>query len=193
MRSMYDSAYPAQIPGQPEMVAGYVDGKYVWTQADWDRFPNAVKVRIAVFPWTNDGDVLDCEKYDATPEECPAWIRMRQAAGLAVPTIYCGASAVPAVKAACAGLTYSLWIADWTGTPHLPDGAAACQYAARGTYDLSLVADWWMAAVPESPMPQDYKDKFGADVTWQGVADNLEGIIHSLQDRLEQIRAILAA
>ncbi len=58
-------------------------------------------------------------------------------------------------------------------------------------------------------VPQDYRDKFGQDVTWQGVADNLEGIIHSLQDqlnnsqaetelialngKLDQIRAVLAA
>ncbi len=144
---MYDSAYPAEIPAplSVEVVAGYDDGKYAWTAADWARFPNAVQVHIAVFPTTNSGQVLDCEQFDATPAQCPGWIKMRQAAGLAVPTIYCALSAMPIVQRACRGLTYNLWIADWTGLPHIPEGAVACQYAAEGSFDVSLTAPGWPA------------------------------------------------
>lgn len=150
-RTMYDSIDASMIPPEAEIVAGYVDGHYAWADADWARFPNAVKVPIAVFASTNAGDVLDCEQYDATPEDCPGWIKMRQAAGLAVPTIYCGRAAMAAVQQHCAGLTYDLWVADWTGVPHLPAGAMACQYAAKGIYDISLCADEWPRTSQETP------------------------------------------
>jgi hypothetical protein len=194
MRLMYDSTTASAIPANAEIVAGYVDGRYAWSQADWNRFPNAQKVRIAVFPWTNDGEVLDCEPGDATPAECAAWIKMRQASGVQVPTIYCSASDLPAVRAACEGLTYDVWLADPTGVPH--NSHAATQYAwtnTGGHYDLSLCADYWPRTGEDMAelIPQDYKDKFGQDVTWQGVADNLEGIIHSLQAKIEQVKAVV--
>lgn len=146
-KTMYDSVTWQAIPADAQMVAGYVDGLYAWPQAAWDRFPNAEKVRIAVFATTNDGDVLDCESGDATPQQCPGWIAMRLAAGVKVPTIYTSLSNVPTVQAACQGLTYDLWIADWTGTPHIPAGAAACQYAnpatSGGNWDLSICNPDW--------------------------------------------------
>ncbi len=153
MRTMYDSVNASVLPTDAQMVAGYIDGKYAWKQSDWDRFPNSVKVRIAVFPWTNDGDVLDCEPGDATPAECPDWIKKRQAAGLARPTIYCSLAAMPEVQAACHGLDYDLWIAHWTGIPHLVDGSVATQYAARGTYDLSWANDPGWSQTPPQRIP----------------------------------------
>jgi hypothetical protein len=143
MKVMYDSIISDNIPENVAIVAGYVDGKFMWTDDEWARHPSARQVRIAVFASTNDGDVLDVEQYDASPADCPAWIAMRQAGGVTVPTIYCALSVMCAVQAACAGLVYDLWIADWTGAQHMPDGADACQYAALGTYDLSLCSDAW--------------------------------------------------
>lgn len=151
---MYDSTTAADIPSSAVAVAGYIDGAYKWSDEDWARFPVAKKVRIACFPTTNDGDVLDCEPGDAKPEQCAGWIRMRQAAGLTVPTIYCMPSEVAAVKAACAGLTYDLWVADPApagikpGTPHLYPGSMATQYAwpaynSGGHWDLSLCKPEW--------------------------------------------------
>lgn len=140
---MYDSVNAASIPADAEIVAGYIDGRYAWTAADWNRFPKARKVTIAVFPSTNNGEALDCEAGDATPAQCPAWVRKRQAAGLAIPTIYCSRSAWPAVQAACKGLTVDYWIAEYSGIPHIPDGAAACQWTSGPGYDTSLTAPWW--------------------------------------------------
>lgn len=145
-RTMYDSVTAKDIPAHAAMVAGYVDGKFRWSQADWGRFPHAIKVRIAVSPHTDDGHVLDVEPGDSTPAQAPAWIRMRHAAGLARPTIYCNRSTWPAVRAACKGLTYEVWIAEWTGHQHGIAGAAACQWAtpglgSAGHYDISLVTD----------------------------------------------------
>jgi hypothetical protein len=173
---MYDGVTASNLPMDGQLVAGYVDGQYAWKQADWNRFPDATKVRIAVFPWTNDGDVLDCEPGDATPAQCPAWIRMRQAAGLARPTIYCSKSAMAAVQNACAGLDYDLWIEDWTGVPHLVDGSVATQYAARGTYDVSLVNDTWM--VPPPVVDPQLNQFIGA----------LAYVCDDLGDRLDKVR-----
>jgi hypothetical protein len=151
---MYDSTTASDIPSTALAVAGYIDGAFKWSDADWARFPNARKVRIACFPTTNDGVVLDCETGDASPEQCPGWIQMRQADGVAVPTIYTMPSRVAAVQAACAGLTYDLWVADpapdgmTPGTPHFYPGTLATQYAwpsygSGGHYDLSLCRPEW--------------------------------------------------
>lgn len=146
MRTMYDSTNPNDIPATAQMVAGYIDGEFAWPADGWDRFPAQGCVTIATQPGTNAGDVLDCETGDATPADCPGWIRMRKDAGLATPTIYCSRSAMVAVAQACGGLIYDLWVADWTGEPHEVLGAAATQYASPGTganghYDVSAVYD----------------------------------------------------
>lgn len=146
MRTMYDSVTAHDIPTSAHMVAGYVDGRYKWSAADWSRFPHAMKVKIAVSASTNNGNVLDCESGDATPAQCPGWIKMRQKAGLARPTIYCNHSTMAAVQHACSGLHYALWIAEWNGHAHSISGAAAVQYAdpghgSGGHYDLSAVYD----------------------------------------------------
>ncbi|MCM6778853.1 hypothetical protein NDR87_35805 [Nocardia sp. CDC159] len=154
-RTMYDSDTAKAIPADATMVAGYVDGRPKWSQADWDLFPNATKVGIAVDPRTDNGEVLDVEPGAAEPEQAPGWIRMRQAAGLQRPTIYCSKSSIPAVRTACEGLTYALWVADPTGVEHGFEGAVACQWAqpghgSPGHYDISLVTDdnWPGPGVP---------------------------------------------
>src|SRR5437879_960484 len=72
--TMYDSITAFDIPREAPAVAGYLNGGTAWTGTDWARFPTALKVGIVVSP-VNLGDVLDCEAGDATPAQCPAWIR----------------------------------------------------------------------------------------------------------------------
>lgn len=78
MRLMYDSTTASDIPADAEIVAGYVDGRYAWSDADWARFPNAVKVRISVFG-SLDADVLDVEPSDATPADAAVWVAQKNA------------------------------------------------------------------------------------------------------------------
>lgn len=141
---MYDSTDATAIPADAEMVAGYVDGRFVWPQAWWDRFPNATKVRIAVFASTNDGTVLDVENGDATPAQAPRWLQNRLAAGESRPTIYCSRDARDAVEAACQGIQHDLWIGTLDGTENIP-GTVAVQYAGtaitHADFDLSIVTD----------------------------------------------------
>ena len=151
MRTMFDSITAANIPTDAVMVAGYLDGLYRWSASDWARFPNAVKVGIAVFSSTDNGMVLDVERGNATPQDAPGWITKRRAAGCD-PSVYCSKDTQPAVIAACqtAGVALPHWWIAWYSAPDhsapLP-GTMALQYAADvagyGSYDESVVADYW--------------------------------------------------
>lgn len=166
MRTMYDSVSPWAIPADAEMVAGYVDGLYMWKLSDWARFPHAVKVRIAVHASTNDGHVLDCELGDATPAQCPGWAQMRRAAGVD-PTVYCSYAVWPEVQQAFAraGVPQPhYWVAAYPGNgAQLYDGAVAHQYADRGpngeNVDISVVADYWPGVDPPPTPPPASKGK----------------------------------
>lgn len=150
---MYDSTNPLAIPTTAQMVAGYIDGAdaaihQAWA-ANWGRFPNAVKVRIAVIATTNDGHVLDVERYDALPAEAPSWVLMRRAAGM-TPTVYVSLDAWPTVRQAFRDQNVAepqYWVAYYPAAPGIPVGCVAHQYAnpttSGGDYDLSAVADVW--------------------------------------------------
>lgn len=150
VRTLYDAVTPANIPASAQMVAGYVDGRYAWRASDWARFPNAVKVRIAVFASTDDGHVLDVEPGDATPAQAVGWVQRRRAAGVD-PTVYCGLSTsgyswaqVRAAFQAAGVAEPHYWVAAYPGIgPALYPGSVAHQYANPGPYDLSVVADYW--------------------------------------------------
>lgn len=160
MRKMYDSTTAADIPADAQMIAGYVDDTYRWSDADWARFPSAVHVRIAVLPVTNDGHVLDIEPGNADALSALAWIEKRRAAGVE-PTVYCFSDAGPVgyrisdVRKACddANVKHpSFWIAQWDNDPSTFDPTGdpeivAKQYAdsamTGGHYDASVVADYW--------------------------------------------------
>jgi len=145
-RTMYDAVTPGNIPANAQMVAGYVDGRYAWHANDWARFPNAVKVRIAVFSSTNDGHVLDIEPGCSTPASAPGWVQRRRAAGVD-PSVYCNTSTWPTVRAAFAAAHVPephYWIAAYPGIgAALYAGSVAHQYADPGPVDISVVADYW--------------------------------------------------
>src|SRR5258708_18747091 len=80
-------------------VAGYVNGIYAWSPAEWNLFPHADHVTISVTAAANAADVLDVEVRDAAPNQAAGWIAMRKAAGLYRPTIYCSRSVIPPARA----------------------------------------------------------------------------------------------
>lgn len=150
------------------MVAGYVDKIKLepWSQADWDLFPNAVKVQIVKKASSNFGHVLDVEPGDATPAEAPGWAARRRQVG-AIPTIYCNLSTWPAVQQAFRdqGVAQPLyWIAKYDGVKNFPTlngiTAIAKQYHGNdpNNYDLSYVADYW-PGVDGGSMALDLSDK----------------------------------
>lgn len=181
MRTMYDSVTPTDIPTSAQMVAGYISGTYRWPQSGWDRFPNAVHVKIATRADVNDGHVLDVEPGDATPAQAPGWVRMRRAAGVD-PTVYTSLSEWASVRQAFAAAGVPephYWIAHYNGDRTIPAGAVAIQYAdppsSGGHYDLSAVADYWPGV-----------DQGGAaDMAWG--SDTTQKQIDDIQERLASI------
>lgn len=163
---MYDSIYAKNIPTDTQMVAGYIDAgpnpvAPPWSGEDWARFPDAVKVRIATQPATNDGHVLDVENGDATPEDAPGWVLMRRQAEME-PSVYCSESIWPTVRQAFrrAGVPEpQYWTAGYPGSVgagNLYPGSVAHQYVDEGDFDLSIVADYWPGVDDEDDMlPED--------------------------------------
>lgn len=155
-RLMYDgiNTDTAAIPTSAQLVAGYIDGLYAWSAADWARFPTSVHVRIAVFAATDDGHVLDCEPGNCAPAQAVDWVLMRRRAG-ADPTVYCGRntwwSQIRAAFQARGVPEPHYWVADYSvdqTNPQIPAGAVALQYRDAGAYDLSAVADYWPGVDP---------------------------------------------
>ena len=146
---MYDSTNPYDIPLSAEIVAGYIDGAYAWPAAGWDRFAGKPQVYIATSAATDDGTCLDVETGDATPAESVGWVERRRAKGYR-PSVYMNAYTWSAVRRAfsAAGVVEPwYWVAQWDGSPILPEAATAKQYAnptlTGAHYDLSVVADYW--------------------------------------------------
>src|SRR4051812_11969732 len=163
-RIMYDAVTPTNIPRNAEMVAGYVNGKYAWTQQEWDLFPNATKVEISVRAYWDAGHVLDVEAGDATPAEAPAWAIKRRQAGI-TPTIYCNRSTWPYVVSAFEQANVPqphFWIATGSRTTVIPNGAVAAQtYLDYQGVDISYVNDYWPGIdnVPVSNLPLNLEDE----------------------------------
>lgn len=142
----------ATITPRP-MVAGYLDGSYVWSPAEWKIMQNSVRVGIVVRATSNFGDVLDVENGDASPDQTGPWIEMRKSMGYLRPTVYCSLNTVPAVRIGTGkyvlGVDYDIWVAHYDGStspdtvpgPGLPAKFAAKQFLAAGRWDVSAVYD----------------------------------------------------
>ncbi|ROP36297.1 hypothetical protein [Saccharothrix texasensis] len=160
MRVMYDSVNASAIPANAAMVAGYVDGRYAWSQKDWDRFPNAVRVTISAVG-AAVAMVGDVERGCIWPvANAVPWVLRARAAGYD-PTIYVNElndwrPCREAFRAAGVPEPH-WWVANYDGRQTIPAGAVAKQYAhphdgdgvadrpweTGGHYDLSVVADYW--------------------------------------------------
>ena len=158
---MWDSTTPGQIPTTAAIVAGYVDGLYRWTAADWHRLAASQHVTITVYG-APGARVADCETGDLTAAQVAYWAHNELNAGRR-PTIYCNGSTRPDVVAALATqgvfpAAVDWWLADPTGTPHRPVWAVACQYAWHSlgqtgalNVDLSVTDGTWPGTI--TPVP----------------------------------------
>src|SRR4029077_21203424 len=149
---MRDSVTASKIPPLTPVVAGYADGLYAWSAADWALFPTAVKISIAVHP-DHQGDVLDVETGDAVPADIPGLCTRFNRPGRRAPTVYCSRSAWPACKAVAGDTRIDWWISTLDGTQDVP-GAVAVQYETTGAYDESIIHDltWVTPEVPGMDM-----------------------------------------
>jgi hypothetical protein len=167
---MYDSVDPSRIPVDAQLVAGYIAGPYAWHPLGWLRFPTARKVRIAPIASLNDGDVLDVERTDASPDAAPGWVARRRAAG-ADPSVYCSVDTWPVVRAAFKAHDVAephYWLAHYGVAPVIPDGAVALQYANEQPpgCDTTIVADYWPGVDPAPQPPTGDTDLTPQEHAW---------------------------
>ena len=161
-RLMYDSVTSADIPAGAQIVAGYTDGAYAWSQPDWDRHITARHVRITAVTGDPSAHVADVETGAMSPKAAAAWAINKAGKG-EVSTVYVQASrfseVVAAFKAMGAPYPY-FWIADWDNVNGPWFGSVAKQFAnpatSGGHFDLSWVADYWPGVdpAPSAATPQ---------------------------------------
>ena len=91
---MRDSTTATDIPAHgTDLVAGYINGKFEWTPADYSRFPGIPHVFIDINGSHPNAGVLDVEPGCAPVEVVPAWVKARKAA---LPTRTCPSSTAAA-------------------------------------------------------------------------------------------------
>jgi hypothetical protein len=134
------------IPYNPFAVAGYINGanrSYIWTIEDWQRFPNAGRLRINVTGNPAEGgNVLDVERFDATSADIPHWYDERHKAGERVLLVYCNRSNLTAVNHFIGNRPCWRWVATLDGTMTY-DNRAMIQFSSSrlsgGPYDVSVI------------------------------------------------------
>ena len=129
-----DSTNPDAIdPAKFSHVAGYANGKYAWSEHQFDRFKRHFKIAVKPGDPTQArfARCLDIERFDATVADAAPFARHRARAGHSDCLFYCSLSVVPALvsslraaEADTAGaggqLQWGLWAAWWWQKPHAP-------------------------------------------------------------------------
>lgn len=150
-----------QVPGKGlqlvSLTAGYLPPS---SYADSSQRCGGTDVKIDVAGVHPEGDVLDVEQGDATPDQAPGWVKSHNATHPAYPgIIYCNRGTITAVANALAAANlqvvrdYRWWIATLDGTERVADmtGVTAIQVWGASHFpdniDLSIVYDdSWKAA-----------------------------------------------
>jgi hypothetical protein len=163
-RTMYDSVTARHLPRHAQMVAGYIDGAYAWSAADWALFPNSALVSITVLGGSQVADVVDFETGNVSAAEAAAWAANMIALGR-YPTVYVQESRINELQAAMGARgihSFGLWRANWNGSADLYVNDTAHQYGnpliTGGHYDISVVRPYWPGvdaapAPPPAPAP----------------------------------------
>lgn len=150
-----DTIAPERMPIDDtyQGVVAYVDGRYAWPHDQIERFHAAGKhvYRISVTGANpRAASLADVERFDLDPAGGARYVAARndlEGDG----GIYCSRFTVPAVVKALGSEPAWLWVADWTGSPHVPAlelpphiKLALVQYVSLVGWDVSAVysADW---------------------------------------------------
>lgn len=208
-----DSIDAPLIPPDTPVVAGYGDGKYIWSPSwkdgsNWfDLFPNSVKLVIVVFAG-DAGDILDIETGDATPADAPGWCQRFSRPGRRAPTLYCNRGTWPAVIAALqqagidpAGPGVDWWISTLDGTTDVavPPGGKTptlVQVTDTGAYDESVILDPSWAGLEDNMTPEEHgwlQDLYNGWFTQQTELLALQAGQAAAKTELDSLTASVAA
>jgi hypothetical protein len=161
IQTFRDTTEPENLPidSSYQGVFAYANGKFAWPQAQVNRFADAGKHLYRIDVLGNDphgASILDVERGDATPATAKIWVPERNAIEDDA-MVYVSLDNVSSVLDACRGDKLWLFVADFTGQPHvpnlppLPSGVklAAVQYATNALYDSSAIfSSDWLAGRP---------------------------------------------
>jgi hypothetical protein len=159
---MADSTNAQDIPqGQFQLVAGYIDGAYRWSDHDWAIHKDSIQVRICAVTVDVTAHVADIEAGALKPIDGAQFIKDKTARG-EHPSLYFSESRLTEVEnqLRASGLDpyhgWSWWRANWNNNPNDGGPGVAHQYAnpalTGAHYDLSSVADYWEGVDP-APAP----------------------------------------
>lgn len=174
MLTMGDAVTVSNLPPGLDAYAGYENGNWQTMGELAARFPGKRLLGISVF-LADVGQVLDIERFDATPDQAPAYWKMRRAAGVTRPGFYASISVMPEVvnalsNASITRVEYRLWSAHYQHGEHIC-GPNTCNYNANvqrvetpqcdgtqwtnngGSWDESLLADGFFTDRPAPPPP----------------------------------------
>lgn len=122
--TMYDDIEPSLIPKDAEAVAGYVGGQWPTYRQIVKGWPKAKHLSIAIAA-TEDADVLDIERGNATPDQAPNWLVRQKTRGKKKPILYTSASTFQALVDLMSshghkyGKDYLVWTAHYySPAPH---------------------------------------------------------------------------
>lgn len=149
---MFDDVNVSLIPKDARAVAAYVDGHYqTWAQVVRE-FPNAKKVRIAVFGQDN-GDALDVEPGDASISQAAAWVKRQKASwskskhDVRLPVVYTAVSWAASLQVALSkaglrqGRDYLLWTAHYSPSKGEHICNSGCGFGFKSVADATQYTD----------------------------------------------------
>jgi hypothetical protein len=121
-------------------VIAYANGRYAWPAAEVSRFLHAGK-RLHKYDVNGSGvqiaDVLDVERYDATPQQARGWVEERWATH-STAACYLSLDVVPELVRCLGPVPCYLIVAHWTGKPHIPELALPPHIVHAGTQYANL-------------------------------------------------------
>lgn len=142
---MYDSA-AGVFPSGTQLKALYYNGVYAHKPYQAERGQVWIDVLNAA---PHQCAILDVEQDDATPQDVPGWLDLRNPIGRGI--IYCNRATLPDVIGYAGSRPFDLWLATLDGTVPsvtVPHGKLlAVQAWTEGQYDKSAVVDkaFWAA------------------------------------------------
>jgi hypothetical protein len=153
---------PYQIDGQPVAIwLAYANGDYASSLPVARARAQGQAIGSICVNAADIGDILDVERYDATPQQAAGWVQARRAVGVD-PSVYCSLSTWPEVQQVFADANVApphYWVAAYPGPGIVvPAGAVAHQYEDAGAYDATICLDYWPGIDPIPDPPDATKE-----------------------------------